>query len=119
MADIRGRAITRLGGACWRCGSRGGEFNQLEFHHVVKMPDSGRQTYYIIKEVLAYPERFMLLCRVHHLDTHVRMLRQYGTMDPTQAMDIRAAMSIKANLIKVYGRGVRGDSLKRHWPGID
>jgi 5-methylcytosine-specific restriction endonuclease McrA len=119
MADLRGQAIASLGGKCRRCGTSGGESNPLEFHHVVKEPNSGRQTYYIIKEVFAHPERFMLLCRRHHLDTHVRMLRQYGTMDPTQAMDIKAAMSIKANMIKVRGRGARGDSLRRHWPGMD
>jgi len=61
----------------------------------------------------------MLLCRRHHLDTHVRMLRPYGTMDPSEAMDIKAAMSIKANLIRVNGWAVRGDSLRRHWPGMD
>lgn len=119
MGDLRQSALDELGGSCRRCGSKGGEFNRLEFHHVVKELDSGRQTYYIIKEVLGHPERFMLLCRRHHLDTHVRMLRQYGTMDPARAMDIKAAMSIKANMIKVKGFGARGDSLLRHWPGID
>jgi hypothetical protein len=40
-------------------------------------------------------------------------------MDPSEAMDIKAAMSIKANLIRGCGKGARGDSLKRHWPGMD
>jgi 5-methylcytosine-specific restriction endonuclease McrA len=119
IGKLRQNAISLLGGVCKRCGTRGSENNPLEFHHVVKEPNSGRQTYYIIKEALAHPDRFMLLCRRHHLDTHVRMLRQYGTMDPSEAMDIKAAMSIKANLIRVNGWGPRGDSLKRHWPGMD
>jgi 5-methylcytosine-specific restriction endonuclease McrA len=119
VGKLRSEAQALLGGRCKRCGSQGSENNPLEFHHVVKAPDSGRQTYYIIKEALAHPERFMLLCRRHHLDTHVRMLKQYGTMDPSEAMDIKAAMSIKANLIRVHGNGARGDSLKRHWPGMD
>ncbi len=84
----------------------------------MKVPGSGRKTYDIIKEVLAYPERFMPLCGRHHLVTHVRMHRQRGTMDQAEAMDIKAAMNIRANLIKVWGRGVRGDSLKRHWQGV-
>jgi len=82
-------------------------------------PNSGRRTYYFLQEVLKHPERFMLLCKRHHLDTLVKMLRQYGTMDPAKAMDIKAAMSIKADLIRTKGFGVRGDSLLRHWPGID
>jgi hypothetical protein len=61
----------------------------------------------------------MLLCRRHDIDTHVRILRQYGTMDPAQATDFKAAISINGNMIKVMNRRARGDSLRRHRPGMD
>jgi hypothetical protein len=34
-------------------------------------------------------------------------------------MDVKATMSVKANLMRAKGNGARGDSFRRHWPGMD
>lgn len=118
--NLRRQAIKLLGGKCRRCGSLGPLENALELHHVVREPDSARSSYQAVREALQHPERFMLLCRVHHLDTHVRLLETTGSMDPNSGMDRKAVLSLMGRgggLNLARARGQRQDALRRHWAG--
>src|ERR1017187_3065835 len=96
IGNLRAQAIKLLGGSCRRCGTKGTPENWLELHHVIHAPDSATNGYWRIKEALTHPERFLLLCRTHHLDTHVREMKRSGNADPESGMDVKAMLSLRA-----------------------
>ncbi len=83
---MRFQAIQLLGGKCMRCGSTA----SLEFHH--RVSEQSKNSYQRLKDVLANPQKFLLLCRVHHLDTHTRQLKMAGgRINPDDFMEVKAA----------------------------
>jgi len=111
---LKARAVTTLGGKCRRCGTTGTEENWLEFHYLPGH-DPATHAYTRFRMVLANPSPWLLLCRKHHLDTHIRQIKKTRRADPTSGMDIRAAMSLKAHST---AKRERLSSIQRHFGSL-
>ncbi len=88
---MRAKAIQGLGGVCMVCGSQGSPDNKLEFHHRIR--EQTKNSNQRLKDTLAHPEKFLLLCRVDHLALHRRELKRSGRADTDSFMDLKAVRS--------------------------
>lgn len=81
-----------------RCGTLGSPSNWLEFHHI--LPEKNVNSYQRSRDVVAHREKYLLLCRTHHLETHARQIKASGRINPDSFMDLKAGRTLRIRALE-------------------